>query len=130
MKEREDGLARIDERDRLRTKRAIADQAAAYMAKIAAEKEANVHWPSLDPYHKGPIMQTKRKLEQEISKLEKFDPTRIPDGDKAWNDAWEILTGATEDQAASATSAAISAARSSRLPAEYIAILEAKAPNK
>ncbi|MFC7337171.1 PTPDL family protein [Haloferula chungangensis] len=126
MKDREAGLARIDERDRDRTKRAIEEQNAAYLAKVAKEKEENVKWPSLDPNHKGPMMETKRLLEMELSKLDKLDPSKLPDGDKAWNDAWSVLSsGGTDRQAAST---AISAARSARLPAEYITILEAKIP--
>ncbi len=128
MKEREAGLARIDERDRDRTKRAIAEQSAAYEAKLAKEKEENVKWPTLNPNHKEPMMVTKRLLETEIAKLEKLDPSKIPDGDKAWNDAWSVLTGGEVDRQTG--TAAISAARSARLPSDYIALLEAKVPAK
>jgi hypothetical protein len=126
-KEREDGLASIDERDRERTKRAIADAAAAYEAKIAKEIEERIKWPSLDPYHEGPMADTKRLLETELAKLERLDTTKIPDGDAAWNEAWTTLNGTPARDAASA---AISAARSARLPAEYMEILEAKVPTK
>lgn len=126
-KKRMDGLASIDQRDRQRTERAIADESAAYERKIAKEKEEKIKWLSLDPYHKGPMSDTKRLLETELGKLERLDTAKIPDGDAAWNDAWETLSGSPDREA---VSAAISTARSARLPTEYIEILEAKAPTR
>lgn len=126
LKKREDGLALIDERDRERTKRLIDSQSKAYEAKIAKEKEEGIKWPSLDPFHKQPMTDTLRKLEQEFKKLERLDTSTIPDGDDAWDQAWKAV-GGTDHQAASS---AISAARSARLPAAYIEMLEARMPAK
>ncbi|MGB6219834.1 PTPDL family protein [Haloferula sp.] len=127
VKEREDGLTRIAQRDQERTKRAIADQSAAYTAKLAQEKEEKVKWPSLDPYHKQPMSETKRMLESEITKLDRFDPARLPNGEDAWNNAWQAVNGSADPQEATK---AISEARSARLPDEYIIILESRAPKK
>ncbi|MEP4079940.1 PTPDL family protein [Haloferula sp.] len=125
LKKREDGLARIDERDRERTKRAIAEKDAAYERQIEEEKEKKIKWLSLDPYHKRTMTDTKRQLETALGKLERFDSSKVPNADDAWNDAWETLTGVTDRQAATAV---VSAARAARLPKEYLDILEAKVP--
>ena len=127
IKERDDGLARIDERDRERTKRAIDEQSAKYKALIAKEKEERIKWPTLDPYQKDPIMETQRLLKSEIAKLDKLDLSKTPDGDQAWTDAWDALNTGSDRQAGTT---AISAARSARIPQEYITILESKLPEK
>lgn len=125
IEKREDGLAQIPVRDRERSKQAIDEQTAAYEARIAKEKKDGVDWLTLDPYHKDPLNEAKRKLEQEIQKLRKLDPSSLPDGDEAWSEAWKTVNGAADR---AATTNAIAAARSARLPAKYISMLEARAP--
>jgi hypothetical protein len=125
--ERESGLERIPQKDRARSEAAIAAEAANYERLVEAEKKAGIKWPSLSPWHKSPLQATKSRLEQEIKRLQKVDPSSIPDAEAAWKEAWDVMNGSPDSSAASS---ALSAARSARLPERYIEMLEKKAPSK
>lgn len=125
VKKRNDGIERIDASDRPRTERAIADETAAYLRRVDSEKKATLRWLSLHPFEKGPMDDAKRLLESEIKRLSSLDPSKVPDGDAAWTEAWKVLSGTPTPQEATA---AISAANSARLPKAYIDLLSAKAP--
>lgn len=126
-KEREDGIARIPAKDRDRTQRILREQEQNYLSIIAAEKEAGIRWISLNPDHKEPMVQMQNLLEREIQRLEKLETSQLPDGDHAWEEAWELLQDSPTPEDGRA---ALAAARKGQLPPAYLEKLEALAPQK
>lgn len=126
LKDRADGIERIPNKDRARTEKILEEESASYRRLIENEKKAQIRWISLDPYHKEPMTQMKGQLEREIKRLTDLSTSSLPDGDHAWEEAWSTLHGAPTSEEAKA---AITKARTARLPKEYMDRLEAMLPH-
>lgn len=126
VEQREKDLAALDDADRRRTKTVIDEESAEYLAIVAREKEQRVRWLTLNSWHKEPMSDVVAKLDQEIRKLESLKTETIPDGDAAWTEAWKTLksTTATIEE----KRAALTEARSARLPETYLDQLTALLP--
>ena len=125
-KERASGLAAMNPGDRIRSEQAIKDQQDAYMARIEKEKAEGLKWLSLDPYVKLPLEETKRYLDSEIRRLENLDLTYVPKTQQVYEDTYKAVTksGATKQE----IDAALSKARSSSMPQQYLDLLIKAAP--
>ncbi|MCU0794665.1 MAG: hypothetical protein MUF31_01890 [Akkermansiaceae bacterium] len=123
---RQSDLAALDDADVTRTKAVIEDEAAEYLARVAKEKEDRVRWLSISPWHKEPMTEVVSKLDQEIRKLQSLKTETLPDGDAAWTEAWKTLNSnaSLEDKRA-----AVSKARTARLPKSYLDQLTALLPD-
>lgn len=127
VKERLRKLELVPTKDRSRAREAIERESADYKKLVEAEREAGIRWTSLHSFEKEPLNKARSLLEAEIRRLENFDPSRVPDGDSAWAEAWATLNG---DPDPGAARDALSKARNARLPRKYIEILEEKMPSK
>jgi hypothetical protein len=125
VKARAAGLAGMAEGDRARSKAAIDDEQNSYLARVAKEKAEGVKWPSLDPHVKVPLEETKRQLENEIRRLEKFDTTNLQKTEEAYETAYDAITKATKKQE---VDSALSTARSANVPQAYLDQLTKAAP--
>lgn len=125
-KARADGLASMSGSDQSRSKQAIEDEQAEYLARIEKEKAAGMKWLSLDPYVKQPMEDTKRQLENEMRRLQSLDTAHLPKTEAAYEEAYAavIKSGATKQE----IDAALSKARSAGLPQEYLDQLTKLAP--
>ena len=123
--ERQKGLERIPDNDRQRTERALADEAAAYQRRLAAEKEAGHRWLPLDPYHRGPLEEARNLLKQEFDRLSAIDPATLGKGDAAWNAAHEAIRSNPDP---TELRNALAEAREAGLPKDYLDLLEKSAP--
>ena len=125
-KARASGLAAMSGNDRNRSQQAINDELAEYQARVEKEKAAGVKWPSLNPYVKQPLDETKRMLESEIRRLDSLDTTYLPKSEEGYEEAYTAITkpGATKQE----IDQAISKARSAQIPQEYLDKLTQAAP--
>jgi hypothetical protein len=121
MKERAIGLERMDASSRAASTAAIAEQTAVAKQNFEAEKKANQKWVTPNPELKESLAEAARYAEQESKRLASLDLSAIPDGGKAWRDAWAGLTKGD----AAAASTLLSNVRTAKLPDRYIAELEA-----
>lgn len=120
VKERQVGLDRMTPDDRQNTQRALAEQDATEKAQYDAEKKAAVKWITPRPFIKASLDDTVRFSDSELKRLETLKVDSLPDGGKAFRDAWTAVHG--DD--AKAASTALSALSSARLPKSYIDRLE------
>lgn len=126
LEEREANLANAPRRDRNRIQRAYAAREEKYQQLLAQEKEKRIVWLSLDTFEPGPMKQVHGRLEKEINRLEKLDPSSLPDGDQAWSKAWKALKN---DPKSDEAKEALREFRSMRPPVEYIKLLESLLEN-
>lgn len=121
MKERAVGLERMDASSRAASTAAIAEQTAQVKQNYEAEKKANQKWITPNPELKESLDEAVKYSEQESKRLASLDLASIPDGGKAWREAWAGLTKGD----AAAASTLLSNVRSAKLPDRYITELEA-----
>jgi hypothetical protein len=127
-KARTDGLAGMSGSDQARSKQAIEEEQASYLARVEREKAAGMKWLSLDPYVKAPMEETVRLLDNEMRRLQNLDTQYLPKTEAAYEAAYEAITkeGATQQE----IDTAISNARSAGLSQEYVDQLLKLAPAK
>lgn len=118
-------LTKVPEKDRKRVERALAEDAAARQRLYEAEKKEKVTWLSLHPLNEPALKDVAQSLDQEIKKLAGFSASSQPDGDAAWNEAWEVLSSHPEADEASRV---LSAASTAGLPDRYLDLLKERAP--
>jgi len=126
VKTRASGLAGMNGNDRVRSEQAIQEEQDAYLARVAREKADGIKWPSLDPYVKVPLEETKRMLDSEIRRLTNLDPGNLRNTEEAYEEAYAAITkpAATPQE----IQTAISKAKGVNLPAAYVEILTKAAP--
>jgi hypothetical protein len=126
IKNRESGLAGMDANERARSQQAIKEEQDAYLARVAKEKSDGVKWPSLDPFVKVPLEETKRMLDSEIRRLGNLDLANLRNTEQAYEEAYAAITreGATKQE----VDAALSKARSANLPQAYLDLLAKALP--
>ncbi|MBB5352093.1 flagellar biosynthesis regulator FlaF [Haloferula luteola] len=122
---RNEDFKKIPTQDKPRTKKAIQDEMAAYETKLAAEKKAGERWISVNVWHLEGMREMRNTLAQEFQKLKDFKASDIPDGDKAYAEAWKTLKGNPEPETAAA---ALKSAKDAGVPASYMKTLEGLAP--
>ncbi|MGE9271017.1 MAG: PTPDL family protein [Verrucomicrobiales bacterium] len=93
LKKRSNGLEQIPLKDRARAKQILEEENERYLKLIASEKEAGIQWISLNSYHKKPMDDITRRLQSEIRRLDRLDPSYLVDGDAVWEEAWTTLSG-------------------------------------
>jgi len=123
-KERQAGLERMSGDERTETERAITEEIDSSKKRYEAEKREGTKWVTPDPAVKASLDDTVHFADSELKRLDALKLDTIPDGGKAWRDAWSLLHSGT-DQKTAAT--ALNAARAAKLPPAYIAELEAAA---
>jgi hypothetical protein len=126
VKARESDLAGMNANDRSRSEQAIKEEMDAYTARIAREKAAGIKWPSLSPYVKAPLDETKRMLDSEIRRLSNPNSSTQRNTEQAYEEAYAAVTKA--ESTPQEIQAALSKAKSANLPAAYLAILEKAVP--
>jgi hypothetical protein len=126
VKTRASGLAGMNGNDRVRSEQAIQEEQDAYLARVAKEKADGIKWPSLDPYVKAPLEETKRMLDSEIRRLTNLNPENLRKTEQAYQDAYAIVT--KSEATPQEIQAALSKAKSASLPATYVEILTKAAP--
>ena len=124
MKERQAGLARMDASDRAASINAIAEQTAEITKQYEAEKKATIKWVTPNPNLKASLEEAIKYAEQEGKRLDAVKPDALPDGGKAWRDAWTAVHAGGDPKEAAA---AIATARTAKMPERYIKELEAAA---
>lgn len=126
VKSRESGLAGMSGNDRIRSEQAIKEEQDAYLARIAREKAEGIKWPSLDPFVKAPLEETKRMLDSEIRRLSNLDLATLRNSEQAYEEAYAAVTKA--EATPQEIQAALSKARSANLPPAYIELLTKATP--
>ncbi|WP_035616426.1 PTPDL family protein [Haloferula sp. BvORR071] len=126
VEKRKSGLSRMSASDRVRSEEAIAEEAAAYTARVEREKADGVKWLSLDPYFKPQLDDAKRNLDTESRRLSTLDTSTMPKTEEAYEDAYQAITkeGATKQE----VDAAISKVRGVSMPEAYLQILTKATP--
>ena len=123
--ERKVGLERMPRAERRATENAIREENAALEAQFTKEKDARLGWVSIHPFCKSALDETLAFGQQEIARLATVRDEPVVDGGKLFRDAMSLIRNKGES---AEIAAAITAAKTAMLPARYIAILEAAAP--
>lgn len=126
VKTRATSLAGMNGNDRVRSEQAIKEEQDAYLARVAKEKADGVKWPSLDPYVKVPLEETKRMLDNEIRRLGSLDTASLRNTEQAYEEAYATVT--KPEATPQEIQAALSKAKSANLPAAYVELLTKAAP--
>lgn len=126
VKARASSLAGMNGNDRVRSEQAIQEEQDAYLARVAREKADGIKWPSLDPYVKVPLEETKRMLDSEIRRLSNLDPGNLRNTEEAYEEAYAAVT--KPEATPQEIQTALSKARSANLPAAYVEMLTKAAP--
>ena len=124
-KERKTGLDRMPRAARRLTENAIREENATMEAQFIKEKDARIGWVSVHPFCKSTLDETMVFGQQELARLATVRDEPVVDGGKAFRDTLRLIQSKGE---AAAITTAITAAKAAMLPARYIAILEAAAP--
>lgn len=124
VKEQQVGLERMRAEDRMISERALAEEAAAVEARFQEEKKAQRRWVSPHPLHRTSLQETVRHAQQEARRLDTLKPPAgtVAEGGTAYRNAWAAIH--KDDMDAREVSTAMSAARSARLPARYMNVLD------
>jgi hypothetical protein len=126
VKARASDLAGMSANDRSRIEQAIKESLDAYNDRLAREKAAGIKWPSLDPFVKAPLDETKRMLDSEIRRLSTLNPGNLRNTEQAYEEAYAVVTKA--EATPQEIQAALSKAKSANLPAAYVEILTKAVP--
>jgi len=124
IQQREAAIQRMDLSARRATENAIAAENAAMEARYQAEKATRIGWVTADPYFKPALDDTLNFGRQELARLTATGKDPDVDTGAVFRDTLRKVR-ATSD--ATEISAAITEARSSRMPEKYLSILEAAA---
>lgn len=120
MKERDAGLGQMKPEDRANTEQALAEESKAVKAQYDADKKAGHKWLVPDQWDKPALDETLRYLDQETKRFDNLKIETQLNSGKAWRDAWSAIQNREQE----ATTEALKAARSAKLPARYLKQLE------
>jgi len=124
MKKQQAGLELQQADDRAISTQAIAERDAQAKASYDAEKKGGVKWITPNPYVKASLDEASKYADQELKRLDAVKLDTLPDGGKAWRDAWVAVHAGGDMKSANTL---ISAARTAKLPDRYVKELEAAA---
>lgn len=104
---------------------ALADikrREAIYDKLLKEEEKRGTKWLTLEPYHREPMAEVLRNIQNERKRLAAltFDPNEL--ADSAYRDAWTSATSGDEDTSRQQ----ITTLKSLRVPERYLAVLEAR----
>ncbi|MFD0895276.1 hypothetical protein KBB96_00045 [Luteolibacter ambystomatis] len=122
MKKQQAGLELQQSEDRSASAQAIAERDALAKAGYDAEKKGNVKWVTPNAYVKASLEEAVKYADQELKRLDALKLDTLPDGGKAWRDAWVAVHAGGDMKAAAPL---ISAVRTAKLPDRYVKELEA-----
>ena len=126
-KTRQVGLERMTPDDRRVTEDAIKEEAVAIEARYKSEKDAKLGWVTTSPYHKVSLEDTVKFGEAELLRLSKVKTVLGVDGGKAYR---ELYSAVHSGGNAAAVTSAVTAAKAAKVPARYLAPLEAAAKGR
>lgn len=128
-KERDIGLQRMSNEDRARTEGAIKEQDDAIDARYKSEREGAVKqlWVTTSPFHKSSLEEAVRFGQTELARISEVKTEIGVDGGKAYR---ELYSAVHSDANAATVSAAVTAAKTTQVPARYIEPLEAAAKGR
>ncbi|WP_338289971.1 PTPDL family protein [Luteolibacter sp. LG18] len=124
FKKQQTGLELQKAEDRAASASAIADRDAQIKAQYDAEKKASVKWITANPYLKVSLDEAVKYADQELKRLDAVKLDTLPDGGKAWREAWTAVHAGGDLKSSNSL---ISAARTAKLPDRYVKELEAAA---
>jgi ABC-type cobalamin/Fe3+-siderophores transport system ATPase subunit len=120
VKERDAGLGQMKPEDRVNTERALAEESKAVKTQYDADKKAGLKWLTPDQWDKPALDETLRYLDQEMKRFDNLKIETQFNSGKAWRDAWSAIQNRDQQ----ATTDALKAARTSKMPARYLTRLE------
>jgi hypothetical protein len=115
------GLERMSVTDRAATERAIEEENSSLEILFRTEKDSKVGWVTPHPFSKAALQETERHAKQELSRMARLSNTPFVDAGKIYRETYQAIVNAT-DQASVRKN--IQEARSARLPAKYMEILQ------
>ncbi|MGC4014041.1 MAG: hypothetical protein QM755_05905 [Luteolibacter sp.] len=124
LKKQQSGLELQQADDRAASAQAIAERDAQIKAAYDAEKKSGAKWITPSPYLKASLDEAVKYADQELKRLDAVKLDTLPDGGKAWREAWVAVHAGGDMKSATTL---ISAARTAKLPDRYIKELEASA---
>lgn len=125
IKEREVGLQRMPQSDRVAAENALSEENAQNEAQFKREKESQIGWVTVHPFLKESIDETLTFGKQEISRLS-APPSGTPvDAGKLYRDTLSMIQTKSGD--ANAVGNAINEVKNAQIPAKYIERLESAA---
>jgi hypothetical protein len=119
IKKREAGLSQMSGDDRSVTEAALKEEAAAIESRYQEEKKNRLAWVTPSPYHKASLEDSRRLAESELKRVAAL-PAPTMDSGKAYREAWEAIAGGDKKK----VETALRDAKSARLPARYLTVLE------
>ncbi|GAA5483586.1 PTPDL family protein [Haloferula sargassicola] len=122
---RNEDFKRMPTEEKPRTKKAIEDEMARYESQLEQEKKAGERWISVNIWHIEGMRELRGTLAKQYQELKDLDVSAIPDGDKAYAEAWKTLKGEPEPEDAAA---ALKAAKDAGVTEPYMKKLEEIAP--
>lgn len=70
----------------------VEDNSMVYKKRLDFEKQKQMKWMTLNPYHKGPMDDALRNIEKERESLDKVDLSKLPDASGLYRTAWEAAS--------------------------------------
>jgi hypothetical protein len=123
VREQEVGLERMRPEDRTISERALAEEAAAVEARYQEERKTQRRWVIPHPLHRTSLQDSVRQAQQEARRIDNLNqPANAVEGGAAYRNAWNAIH--KEDMDPREVSTFMSAARSARLPARYLSVLD------
>lgn len=125
VKDRDEGLKRMNDRDREQSLNAIRHQEAELQKQFEQQKNAKLGWVTPDPFCKPALDHTLTHANAELRRLEKPKSSKLAakDGGKAYRDVMALAKRGADPQAAKD---AISMAKQAGLPQKYLDQLQAE----
>lgn len=117
---REKELATLPPNQRKAAENEIERKDAAYRAVIERDKKEGVKWPILDIYHKEPMADTLRAIDNETRRLENLDLSTITPAGEVYRKAYTAAAAGRSTEARQL----ISQLQGLRVPERYITSLE------
>lgn len=125
LKERQVGLQRMPQSDRVAAENALREEDSEFEAQFKKEKESQVGWVTTHPFLKESLDDTLTFGKQEISRLS-APPSGTPvDAGKLYRDTLSMIQTKSGD--ANAVGNALNEAKNAQIPAKYIERLESAA---
>ncbi|MFD2257121.1 PTPDL family protein [Luteolibacter algae] len=125
LEKRKTGLDRMSGEDRANTQRALDDQMAKIQARYEKEKANRGSWVTPDAFHKESLTEARRQVETETRRLSSAKNQKELEKPvaEAYREVWGQLESGTEEE----KKAALSAAKSYKIPAPYLEKLQERA---
>ncbi len=127
LKAREVGLQQMNAENRRASTEAIAEETALMETRFKAEKDAKQGWVTSSPFHKASLEETVTFGGVELARLAAIKTVLGADGGKAYRDLYNAIYSGAD---AAAVSTALAAAKTMKIPARYLAPLEAEAKDR